>query len=655
MAQDLKRFLESLCDLWQKQVAVCKEAKARDFDAAANAVMQYVGKKYKSIKIVDDEEGAGQQVVEPVCIMNYTQAFIDIMTPYIFASVPNRLVSPRAPQIPPELEHLMPDVVAMQAAIKKRDTLLSWLQQIALNYFPDLYGLTREGKMAVEEALGKGRGVLWLEMIDSPIGPIPASNADSVDHLLIDADARQLRDAGFIIRRREMPCYRIAELWGEDVKKVRGTDKSAMADAQERSGHREKDQEGDIGVYYEIWSVIGMGHKLVSAPEEMQEASPLLDALEQLGPYVHFAVMPGLDHPLGMDPETMTAVGSPEEFLARLAAMLEWPIKTYENPDNPWPMKPLDFKPQVDKPWPRPILEAALPLQEFIDTVYQALLHRAHVAGRDIILCSTEVEEALEKALEKGRDLEIAKLNEKVDSETMEKLVGFLRFPEMKKDILEILELANRAFRELTGLDPAMFGGIPKAQDRSAEATQVREAGLARRPDDYADTTEQWMSDVGSGEGVAARMLLAPETVSQIMREPVTEAETLEGQVIYGPLTEAWFGIVATEDPAIAACECAYTVEAGSGRRRNKQLLQQNAQQLHQMLAQQFYEVGAATGQWDPFIALVRLIGDAFDMPVEPLIEKFTEAMAQMQQAQAMGQPPEAEGEQQPTEEPATA
>jgi hypothetical protein len=86
--------------------------------------------------------------------------------------------------------------------------------------------------------------------------------------------------------------------------------------------------------------------------------------------------------------------------------------------------------------------------------------------------------------------------------------------------------------------------------------------------------------------------------------------------------------VVYTEDEAVAAAEVSYTVEAGSGRRRNKQLLQANAQQLYTMLGQQFYEFGLETGQMDPFVAIVRLVGDAFDMPVEPLIEKFNEAIA---------------------------
>jgi hypothetical protein len=655
MPQDIKQLLKSITDLWIKQVRVCERSKKRHFDDAADAVMQYVGKEYEPIRV---ERDGGDWGYDLVTIMNYTQSFVDILTPYCFASVPNRLVSPRSPQIPPELELYLPDAVQWQEAAKKRDTLVCFLLQWWLNFSPKIYNLTREGKMVVQEALGKGRGTIWLEMIDSAVGEIPSSNADTVDNLLIDADAKQLRDAGFIIRRREQVNYRIAEIWGEDVEEIRGTDQSAMAEvvASMDGGNTKEDK--DKSVYYEVWSVIGLGHKLVGAADELNKDNPLMDALEQIGPYVHFAVMPGLDHPLGMGPDVVTAVGSSEEFLARMAAMLDWPIKTYENPDNPWPMKPLDFRPHLEDPWASPLLEQALPLQAFIDRIYHTLLNRCETAGRDIVLRSAALDDALKDALVSGADLEVVEVMGEVP-ESLEKLVGFMRFPELKRDILEILELADRAFRELTGLDPAMFGGIPKSQDRSAEATQVREAGLARRPDDYADAVEAWMSDVSAGEAVASRMLVSPETIARLVHEPITDQAGMpveEGaepeQVIYGPLTQAWVEFVYTDDPAVASAEVAYTVEAGSGRRRNKQLLQQNAQQLYTMLGQQFYDLGLQLGIMDPYVALLRLVGDAYDMPVEPLIEAFEEAIAAASGQPGQTAPDVVPGEEPPPEEP---
>ena len=212
-----------------------------------------------------------------------------------------------------------------------------------------------------------------------------------------------------------------------------------------------------------------------------------------------------------------------------------------------------------------------------------------------------------------------------------------------------VLELADNAFREITGLNHSMFGGVQQSQDRSAEATKSREGGLSRRPDDYADTVEAWMSAASASEAIATRLLVGHETVAPLFGEDIMD-DGMGGKV-YGPLTRYWIELIETDDPWNAAAELSYTVEAGSGRRRNKQLLQANAQQLYTMLGNQFYAFGQQSQNYDPFLALVRLVGDAYDMPVEPLIEKFRQALLQnnqqmmMQQQQMMGgQPSPAQG-----------
>ena len=140
---------------------------------------------------------------------------------------------------------------------------------------------------------------------------------------------------------------------------------------------------------------MGFGDKLVMASEDVKKLGPLQQAMDQVGPYVHFAIMPGLDYPLGMEPEKIEAAATnPEQLGTLLKAMLSWPIKTYENPDNPWPVFCLDFKPNIDNPWAKSILEAGLPCQQFIDEIFfttpcergvvQSVLEQARVHGVDL-------------------------------------------------------------------------------------------------------------------------------------------------------------------------------------------------------------------------------------------------------------------------------
>ena len=142
-----------------------------------------------------------------------------------------------------------------------------------------------------------------------PTAAIPAAYADSVDHLYVDADCKQMREAGFIIQKVDAPLYKIADEFKEDVDYLRGHMVSTLQTAVDSTVNA-ADQDGkevskkDIGTYYRFWSRIGFGHKLVTAPQEMKttdgKPGPFYAAMEELGPYVHFAIMPGLKRPLGM-------------------------------------------------------------------------------------------------------------------------------------------------------------------------------------------------------------------------------------------------------------------------------------------------------------------------------------------------------------------
>ena len=417
---DIASLLKQISDLWFKQIERAEKKKAADFGDTAREIMRYVGKRYRTIPMRSD--GDRNDPTPYTTYLNYTQGFIDIMTPYVYAQVPNRQVNPNRPQIPPELEAAIPQIVEMQKQIRLEDSLTSFQLQWFLNWTPNEYDLKTAGTIAVQEALSKGQGVLWLEMADGPFGPIPGSFDDSVDNLLIDPDCKQMRNAGWICRKWEQPIWKIADRFGEDVDKLRATKKSNFKQAAD-DATQNTENKGDIGTYYEFWSMMGIGDKFVGASQDMKDAH---DAFEKLGPYAHFCVMDGLDHPLGMRPEIFTSVSTPEEMAQLFRAALEWPIKTYEVTYNPWPLFCLDFKPRSDCPWPKAILESALPLQIFLDRLYTTLIHRVETAGRDICLTAGDIEEAVETALKSINDLEIVKIPSDVDRATIEKMVNFI-------------------------------------------------------------------------------------------------------------------------------------------------------------------------------------------------------------------------------------
>ena len=106
MDNDLAKMLQGVQTLWEKQIQLCKEAKERDFSRSAAEIMCDVGKRYKRIalepKIDATRESMGSDDPEFTAIYNMTDAYVSVMTPYVFSQVHDFLVTPRRPQMPPE-------------------------------------------------------------------------------------------------------------------------------------------------------------------------------------------------------------------------------------------------------------------------------------------------------------------------------------------------------------------------------------------------------------------------------------------------------------------------------------------------------------------------------------------------------------------------
>jgi len=86
-----------------------------------------------------------------------------------------------------------------------------------------------------------------------------------------------------------------------------------------------------------------------------------------------------------------------------------------------------------------------------------------------------------------------------------------------------------------------------------------------------------------------------------------------------GPLTQTWATYWNTTDPAEAAADWSYTVESGSGRRKNQARIVADGQQLLQLFlpaAQQFVMAGQVQ-QWN---ALVEVAQEMLEIPLTKLM-----------------------------------
>jgi hypothetical protein len=609
------KLLEQICDLWLKQVDLCKQRKWDQFGKTAQKAWGFLGKSYRELYLTKGEDNDEfPQITGPFykTRLNKSREFVSLMLPYVHQRVPNRRVSPRRPELPPDLLlELSAQGVQVAPSTTSEEKLRAYLMEWWLNYLPGEYNLNREARTAIQEALVKGRGLVWHEMVDGPYGEIPASYYDSVDNLLIDADCVQMRDAGFIIRRRRRQVWKVAEEFDIDPEKLRGQATSVLAQAMHAandSPYTSDEKKGDICVYYEVWSRMGVGHRLVGASEEMKQVA---DALDAIGPYVHLVIAPGVPYPLNLPPELVeNGVISQEEIRARL----EWPIAFFDDAaSNPWPCTCLDFYPNCDNPWASSPLEAGLVMQVFLDHLYSFIMTRVRSTCRDIIVLSKGLEEEVKTAIESGVDQVIAQYNGEAGVD-IAKLIQIVKFEPVNRDLWQVVAIIERAFEQATGISPLLAGGQPAAVDRSAAATQARETRLSSRPDDFADMVEDWMSRIAAKEAQATRLYVGPDVVAPLFNEDPAGLDT--GVSV---LTQYWATLVNTDDPAVAAAELSYTVESGSGRRKNRGKLVSDVTQLVQTLGPSYLQL-AAGGNPDPINGLIGLIGEAYEMPVSGLM-----------------------------------
>ena len=657
-----RKLLAQLADLWRGQVKICREAKERDFNKSAREIAAYMGRGFQVVELdgsaAEDNpfahvQAENEQAVEGgfLARRNLAADFLAAMLPYVYHKDPDRLVDPDAPLVSNTLLEALPQLQEWQNRAQQRDRVLVPLMQWFLEWLPRQYGLYNEGLLAVQEALVKGRGMLWGQLWESPFGKLPGSFYDSVDRLLIDSDSKTWREAGFIIHERWAPVYRIADIFELDRQKLRGMWSSGAQQAAMKAkwgGNRPVGDttQSDMACYYEVWSRIGPGHKLLGAPQEWEEVMEVLDGA---GDHCYLAIMDGVDFPLNIDPDKLVLKSEGEARSAEFLSSLEWPIKTYENRQNPWPCARLDFLPDTESPWARPPLESSKPLLKFLDHIYSFVLQSCRDGSRTIIVTNAALDSAVKDALEKGLHNVIIDLagTAPVGSE-LKKLVDFIQFPPMHADLWRVIPLAENAFREASGMTPELFGAQPDSVDRSATATNAREGHLVSKPNYFAGCVETFMSEVAAMEGCMTRQL-DPATIALIYNDgtlidPVTRGfkvdDTTAGQPVIGPLVDAWIQYVHTTDPAVAASQISYTVKAGTGRPRNRQGKLQVVGEAMRLFIQQNFQYGVTTGNFGPYRALQRMYGEAVEEPLDDALLPDLPPPPQPPQLKRPGAPP---------------
>ncbi len=607
---DLREMLKSVVSLWTKQIELCKKAKQRHFGDTAEKLWGFLGRSYEQLylKKTEDQDRFADPYYKPR--YNLSKQFIDVMIPHVYERKPHRLATPRRPPMPKEILELMPEIEDARFAVDRQDQVRAWLMTWFLNYSSGEFDLDREALTALPEALVKGRGVLWHELIDAPAGLLPASQFMSVDDLLVDADTIRLHEANFIIRRRDVPTWRLEQQTGIPRAKLRSVARNRshqQTAADEATGASAEDRKkGDVCEVWEIFSRMGLGQKFADWPKE-KEAEVMGAALDQLGPHVHLLIMPGLEYPLNLSPAKLQSGTT-----AEMKEMLTWPIEFYEEVHNPWPCSVLDFSLNPDNPWAASPLEAGLPMQIFIDHMYAFLMTRIRATSRTLYIVSESLQEEFKTAMERGLDQEMAFYTGKPGAE-LDELLYVLKYPEVNLDVWKITDMVERAFQRVTGLEPLLGGAEPDRAFRSATEVNVREAHVTNRPNEMKEAVKSWLSAAAAKESQAARLEVHPDTISRIVGEPPGPSEE-DPEAVYGALSKLWLELMYTDDPSEAAADLSFSMEAGVGRRKNKQKQLEDMTQIVQTVGPQMFDYGMVSGDFERHNGIMEMISEALDL-----------------------------------------
>jgi len=506
---------------------------------------------------------------------------VTLLLPIIMHRNPTRNVTAFQRRLPDTVRQVLfalgaqpPDADPMASAMRD---CRAWLMEQVVNATPYEMGLKIQSRHALVEALVKGRGILWTEYADCGGVMVPASRYDSVDHLLLDPDFEQVKDCGWAARRRIQPVNMAEDRFELARGSLRGNRESAPmrnrndADCRELSlAGREYGRRRDLIEYWEIYSRRGMGGRLYGA------SNPLKDTIEAFGQNVYLVVAEGVPYPLNLPPDM-----PPDE--QEIKRRVSWPIPVADDPSHPWPFVHCDFTYKPRELWPVPWMWPGMGLQKLLSWLYSFMASHIQVASRQFMAVPQDIEEELEEKILRGGDLELLKIR-RDHAGTFEQFIQFVQHPEVNRDFWTYLQAVDHAWERSTGITELLHGYVGGRQMRSAEEAAVRSENTMLRPDDMADTVEDWQSLAARNEGLAWRALGAQGaySVARIFREQFSLADPFAPQI--GPYTGMWMQLMGGASPADVLYEFDYRIASGSARKPNRMKERQDIDESAQVV-----------------------------------------------------------------------
>jgi hypothetical protein len=620
-SEDGEEVLKSIARGWLKKIELSLKHKRPFTEDAREAMDFFDGPQnwFWRDSYSKSEYGYNRSISPPGFRMQVNRVFeaVKLFASVIYHRNPVRTVTPKTfPFVPPDLLGIDPmDQMGMQQyQMAVQDTqkqdgvrkLVSDLLSKYLNYTPEQLGLKMHSRRVVDEAIIKGAGVWWTEMVTDPGSKQNSvgSFADTIDNLTVDPDALEIEDITWCARRCAHPIDVVAAQYNVDPEKLRGNLQGRTEARSEevhgeglynddsRSPSRRVGKTNDLITYWKIWSKTGFGDRLKDMPKDSR------GSFDSIGDNAYIVVADGVDFPLNVSPEILQEEVDPQTGVpASLFAAVQWPIPFWTEA-NGWPYTMLAFHRKPGYVWPISHVKPAIPELRFLCWAFSFLAQRVAISCETLIGVSKAADQDIKDQIlsQSQAGFKIVELSEMV-GRSVNDLISVFQLPNSTQEIWTVIEAVTGMLDKRLGLTELVYG-MTNTQIRSATEASVRSEQISIRPDDMAECVENAMTEIARKEAMAARWLLTPEDVAPII----------------GPIgAMAWQQHVAPMNFADVAQQYDYRIEAGSAKKPNKagrvEQMQAALQNLGPVLSNLI-----GSGVVDPFNALITDWADSMDL-----------------------------------------
>lgn len=629
--------LKALTTSWISQVKRAEKEKSA-FNAIAHQCKSFAGGKSQSNFMWQPQyrdKYIGKGIKSPKFEVSLLKGFeyIAIFGPMLYWDYPTRKVQPtKSLVIDPAVvlgndeqnQMFGESLVQQQAMEDQRAATRARLYEDILNYIQREQpggGLATHSKLAINEALLKGRGLVWTESYQYPGSgrKLVGSFFDTVNNLFIDPDCCDptLTKAKWIARRRYTPYWEVEKKFNLPKNYLRDKGKYESGASQANASAEKKEKQSpknDLVEWYEVYSRCGVGVKIDGVRSSMDEAWD-----EVVGDYAYIAVCEHCDFPLNAPLYVMSDENLGDD---QVEQFFSWPIPFWA--DDKWPVSQLDFYPDETTCWPVPPLAPALGELTCLNILISCYVEQAYETRQQIVAYVASAASEVEAALKSAESTIYLKLNDSIQRSVNE-VVQFLNRADPNNGLLEAIQFLLQRFEERTGLSEILYGNAGPAVDRSAEAARNRNDRASVRPDYMAKVVADWQSAIADKEKIALRFTVT--------------AQDLAPQL--GSLgSYAWQTLVEQEDPEVVLRGMKCLCYASDMRKPDKARETSNMQQLTNQVLPVIAQISATTGDYKPLNEFFKSIGDSMEqdvngwlIPEESIDPAMQELSTQQQQA----------------------